>query len=78
MTITRNRRKQTVSFGERLQQAAKAAREAAALAPIGPERDRLLKKAMQAETAANINELLSAPVASATVRRDFDQSPSTA
>jgi hypothetical protein len=78
MTKTRNRRKQTLSFSERLQRAATAAREAAARLPIGPERDGLLKKAMQAETAAHINELLSAPVATAAVRRDLDHSPSTA
>jgi len=62
MVIKRSRRKQTLSFGERLQQAATAAREAAGRLPLGPERDLLLKKAMQAETAAHINELLSAPV----------------
>ncbi|WP_315755673.1 MULTISPECIES: hypothetical protein [unclassified Bradyrhizobium] len=62
MKVNRNRRKQTASFGQRLQQAATAAREAAARLPVGPERDIMLKKAMQAETAAHINELLSAPV----------------
>ena len=62
MAIKRSRRKQTLSFGQRLQQAATAAREAAGRLPLGPERDLLLKKAMQAETAAHINELLSAPV----------------
>ncbi|MGJ4881706.1 MULTISPECIES: hypothetical protein [unclassified Bradyrhizobium] len=68
MKVTRNRRKQTVSFRQRLQQAAAAAREAAARLPAGPERDIMLKKAMQAETAAHINELLSAPVLHAAER----------
>ncbi|WP_316164729.1 MULTISPECIES: hypothetical protein [unclassified Bradyrhizobium] len=68
MKVTRNRRKQTVSFRQRLQQAAVAAREAAARLPAGPERDIMLKKAMQAETAAHINELLSAPVLHAAER----------
>lgn len=68
MSVTRNRRKQTVSFRQRLQQAATAAREAAARLPVGPERDMMLRKAMQAETAAHINELLSAPVLHAAER----------
>ncbi|WP_315751737.1 MULTISPECIES: hypothetical protein [unclassified Bradyrhizobium] len=68
MKVTRNRRKQTVSFRQRLQQAAAAAHEAAARLPAGPERDIMLKKAMQAETAAHINELLSAPVLHAAER----------
>ncbi|MGJ4928377.1 hypothetical protein ACQR1I_15390 [Bradyrhizobium sp. HKCCYLS2038] len=61
MAVKRNRRKQTISFEERLRQAAAEAREAARLLPIGAERDSMLKKALQAETAAHINELLSAP-----------------
>jgi hypothetical protein len=68
MMIKRSRRKQTMSFGQRLQQAAIAAREAAARLPLGPERDGLLKKAMQAETAAHINELLSAPIPHPSIR----------
>ncbi len=68
MVMKRNRRKQTISFGDRLQQAAVAARQAAARLPFGPERDLMLKKAMQAETAAHINELLSAPVLHAAER----------
>ncbi|MGC2778262.1 MAG: hypothetical protein WA418_21765 [Bradyrhizobium sp.] len=62
MAGTRNRRKQTVSFTQRLQQAATAARDAARALPAGEQRDVLLKKARQAEMAAHINELLSAPV----------------
>jgi hypothetical protein len=61
MTIRRNRRKQTVSFDQRLQQAANAAREAALRLPDGQERDTLLKKARQAEAAVHINEWLTSP-----------------
>ncbi|CCD86413.1 conserved protein of unknown function [Bradyrhizobium sp. ORS 285] len=68
MTQKRNRRKQTVSFADRLQQAALAARNAAQLLPAGPEREMMLKKALQAETAAHINELLSAPIMQAAER----------
>ena len=51
----RNRRKQTVPFDERLQRAANDARQAAQRLPQGPQRDLLLKKAGQAETAVRIN-----------------------
>ncbi|MGJ4889693.1 hypothetical protein [Bradyrhizobium sp. HKCCYLR20261] len=68
MVMKRNRQKHTISFGDRLQRAAAAARQAAARLPSGPERDLMLKKAMQAETAAHINELLSAPVMHAAQR----------
>jgi hypothetical protein len=61
MAMRRNRRKQTVSFDERLRQAATEAREAARRLPAGQERDELLKKARQAEVAANINEWLTSP-----------------
>jgi len=54
----RNRRKQTISFEQRLSQAARAAREAATQLPAGQERDALIRKARQAETAASINEWL--------------------
>lgn len=62
MTIRRNRRKQTLSFVQRLQQAASVAREAACRLPDGQEREGLLKKALQAEAAAHINEWLTSPV----------------
>ncbi|NPU14618.1 hypothetical protein HL667_05485 [Bradyrhizobium sp. 83012] len=68
MAIKRNRSKQIIPFAERLQQAAAAARDAAELLPAGQERDILLKKALQAETAAHINELLSAPIMQAADR----------
>lgn len=55
MIVRRNRRKHTVSFDERLQMAAKEARQAAQSLPQGAEREDLLKKARQAEAARRIN-----------------------
>jgi hypothetical protein len=59
--MRRNRRKPTASFDERLQRAADDARQAAEKLPQGPERDMLLNKASQAETAVRINRWLSSP-----------------
>ncbi len=56
MTVKRNRRKQTVSFSERLRLAAREARQSAQNLPQG-----LLKKARQAETAMRINGWLTLP-----------------
>jgi hypothetical protein len=61
MTVKRNRRKQTVSFDERLHRAAEQARQAAQKLPRGPQRETMLRKASQAETAARINEWLMSP-----------------
>ena len=61
MKKTRNRRKHTVSFDDRLRQAALAASEAAERLPQGSERDGLLQKARQAETALRINGWLASP-----------------
>lgn len=61
MTVKRSRRKQTVSFDERLKTAAKEARQAAQQLPHGPEREDLLKKARQAEAAVRINGWLTSP-----------------
>ena len=58
----RHRRKQTVSFSERLQIAAREARQAAQKLPHGVEREVLLKKARQAETAMRIDGWLALPV----------------
>lgn len=55
MIKRRNRRKQTVSFDERLEHAARTAHEAAGTLPEGPEREIMLTKARQAETARRIN-----------------------
>jgi hypothetical protein len=41
MTVRRNRRKQTVSFDDRLKMAAKEARQAAQTMPQGAEREDL-------------------------------------
>ncbi len=57
----RNHRSNDVPFADRLRRAAAQARDAAQQLPQGPARDVLLKKADQAETAAQINEWLSAP-----------------
>jgi hypothetical protein len=61
MVTKRNRRKQVISFDERLQRAAHEARAAAQKLPDGPQRDVLLKKASQAENAAHLNEWLTTP-----------------
>jgi hypothetical protein len=61
MTAKRNRRKNSVPFDERLQKAASEAREAAQRLPQGQEREALLKKARQVETAADLNEWLTSP-----------------
>jgi len=58
MRAKRNRHKNTVPFDQRLRQAAGAAREAAGKLPEGQQRDALLRKAKQAETAAHLNEWL--------------------
>jgi hypothetical protein len=60
MTVKRNRRKQIVSFDERLRQAAQAAREAA-MRLQGSQRDVMLQKARQAETALRIHAWLESP-----------------
>ncbi|MES1147929.1 MAG: hypothetical protein ABUL53_01975 [Bradyrhizobium guangdongense] len=57
----RSRKKQTLSFDERLQRAADEARDAARKLPIGRERDALMKKARQTDTAARINQWLTSP-----------------
>jgi len=61
MTMKRNRKKQTVSFDQRLHHAAVAARDAAGQLPDGQERERLLDKARQAEIAVRINAWLGSP-----------------
>ena len=55
----RRRIKHTLSFEERLAQHAAHLRHAARNMPLGKERDDLLKRARQAETAAGINRWLS-------------------
>jgi len=53
--------KHTTSFEERLAEEAERAKAEAEKLPPGPERDLLLKKVRQAETAAHISEWLSSP-----------------
>jgi len=57
----RNRTKHTLTFEERLAQAATQLEEQARSMPPGQERDAIMKKARQAETAAHINDWLSSP-----------------
>jgi hypothetical protein len=57
----RRRFKQTESLQQRLQAFALDVRAQAAELPPGPERDDLLKKARQADTASQINEWAYAP-----------------
>ena len=59
--MKRSRRVHLAAFDKRLQDVADQAREAAAKLPDGPERDLMLRRASQAETAAHINEWLSSP-----------------
>lgn len=59
--MQRRRFKHTVSFGDRLAQEAERAEAEAKKLPAGVEREELLKKARQAETAMHINEWLASP-----------------
>jgi hypothetical protein len=56
MTIKRRRFKQSVAFKDRLDAWAHLVRDQAATLPSGPEREALLKKAQQAETAAHLDD----------------------
>jgi hypothetical protein len=53
--LKRRRFSQTVPFQERLAAWAKTVRDQAARLPAGPERDDLLKRASQADTAAHLD-----------------------
>jgi len=57
----RRRFKQTVSLQDRISSFAETARKVAALLPPGAERDVLLRKARQADTAANITDWVNSP-----------------
>ena len=57
----RRRFQQKLSLQERLALFAKAARQNAALLRPGAEKDELLLKARQADTAAHLNEWASSP-----------------
>ena len=57
----RRRFKQTSSLKERLASFAKDVREQAAQLNPGPEKDDLLRRAKQADNAADLDELVSSP-----------------
>jgi hypothetical protein len=57
--MQRNRFTQTTTLGDRLSHEAERLRQNARTVPIGKERERLLRKARQLETASHINEWLS-------------------
>lgn len=59
--MQRRRFKQTTSLDQRLEEQAKRLRQAARGIPPGVERDRLIRRARQAEVAAHMNEWLSSP-----------------
>lgn len=60
-TMKRRRFQQTISLEERLQQQAEQIHLKAEALPPGEERDRLLREARNADTAAHINDWLSSP-----------------
>jgi hypothetical protein len=57
--MMRRRIKQTTSLEERLAEQAKQIREMAAALPPGKERDDMMQRARQAETASQINQWVS-------------------
>jgi hypothetical protein len=59
--MLRRRFKQTVSLRDRLEMWAKDVREKAATLPAGPERDELLRKVSQADTASHLDEWANSP-----------------
>jgi hypothetical protein len=61
MQQQRRRFNKKLSFRDRLASFAKTARKVAALLPPGAEKDELLRKARQADTAAHLNEWVSSP-----------------
>ena len=73
--IRRRRYKQTVSFKDRLLKSAQEARDEAARMPAGAARDRLLLKARQSETAADIDTWISSPGAAAPESIDSAKKP---
>jgi hypothetical protein len=59
--MQRRRYKNTLTFPDRLTKEAERLRQEAEASPPGPQRDELLRKARQAETALPINEWISSP-----------------
>ena len=73
--IRRRRVKHTISFKDRLLKSAQEARQRAARLPPGFERDRLLQKARQSETAADIDVWISSPGSHPPDGLGFDKKP---
>jgi hypothetical protein len=59
--MQRRRFNNTLSFPDRLAKEAKRFRDEAETKPPGPERDLLIRKARQADTAAHIDQWASSP-----------------
>lgn len=59
--MKRRRFKQLLSLSERLEQEAARLRALAEKLPNGPQREQILRKARQAETATHVDEWLSSP-----------------
>jgi len=59
--VERRRIKHEASFEERLAKQTRRLREQAKTLPLGAERDELIRKARQAETASHMNEWLKSP-----------------
>jgi hypothetical protein len=59
--MQRRRFNNTLSFPDRLAKEAKRFRDEAETKPPGPERDLLIRKARQADTAAHIDQWVSSP-----------------
>jgi hypothetical protein len=59
--MSRRRTKHTETLSDRLAQEAEEARTRAKTMPPGPERDALLRKAREADTAMHLNAWLSSP-----------------
>ena len=57
----RNRAKQTQTLQERLRHAAESDRERAAQTPPGKQREPLLRRARQSETAASLDAWIASP-----------------
>jgi RNA polymerase-binding transcription factor DksA len=59
--LKRRRQNQTISFKDRLAEWAEKIREQAAQLPPGTERDAMLKRASQADTAAHLDDWANSP-----------------
>jgi hypothetical protein len=59
--MQRRRFKNILTFPDRLSDLAREARERAETLPPGPEKDELIRKARQADTAAHLDEWLNSP-----------------